>query len=223
MKLFIHIIILQCSIIFTFAQEINHLTVQPPLSSPIPVEVLLTDKSVSTQIIINKKLPGKSKLGFLGVINSLNTYQNNKDQNEFMALSMVSYNLFNELSINTGFWMHNTIGLRPTVALNYTKTGENFVLADILRIDITGDHTIENVLIMEYFPKISKKWSLYNRLQTLYSHNIKQQTHERSYINVRVGVSYKHLRFGAGANLDYYGPIPIHQLSIGGFTGIILF
>lgn len=208
---------------FTFAQEVNNLNVQPPSSSPIPVEVMLTDKSVSAQIILNKKLPGKSKLGFLGVVNSLNTYQNNKDQNEFMTLSMVSYNLFNELSINGGLWMHNVIGLRPTIALNYTRTGKNFVLADILRIDITKDHTIENVLILEYFPKISENWSLYNRLQTLYSYNNKQQAHERSYINVRTGVSYKHLRFGAGANFDYYGPIPIQQLSIGVFVGTILF
>lgn len=119
--------------------------------------------------------------------------------------------------------MHNKIGLRPTVALNYTKAGKNFVLADILRIDMIKDHTIENVLILEYFPKISENWSLYNRLQTLYSYNIKQQAHERSYINVRLGVSYKHFRFGAGANLDYYGPLPIHQLSMGLFAGTILF
>ncbi len=223
MKLFVHIIILRCSIISIFTQEINHFTVPPPSSSPIPIEVMLTGRSVSTQIMLNKKFTGNSKLGFLGVVNSLNTYQNNKDQNEFMTLSMVSYNLINELSINTGVWMHNKIGLRPTVAVHYTKANENFVLADILRIDMIKDHTIENVLILEYFPKISKNWSLYNRLQTLYSYNTKQQTHERSYINARMGVSFKNFRFGAGANLDYYGSLPIHRLSIGVFAGTILF
>ena len=198
-------------------------SIRPLQKVPIAIEAFTTDKAVNFQMITDKKFTGQNKFGFFGVANLLNRYDNDRQKNEFMVLSMASFQIFRRISIATGMWVNNTMGVRPTAALNYTQAGSKFLLVYVSRIDLTESHNLENVLICEFYPKISKSWGLYNRLQAMYNYSLGGQAHDRSYIYLRAGASYRNFRFGLGSNIDYYGPDRLENLSAGLFLGTQLF
>lgn len=197
--------------------------ITPLQTVPIPIEAFSTDKAVNFQMITDKKFTGQDKFGFFGVANLLNRYDNQRQKNEFMVLSMASFQIFKRISIAGGMWVNNTMGVRPTAALNYTQAGSKFLLVYVSRIDLTESHNLENVFIGEFYPKISKNWGLYNRLQAMYNYSFGGQAHDRSYIYLRAGASYRNFRFGLGSNIDYYGPDRKENLSAGVFLGTQLF
>ncbi len=82
---------------------------------------------------------------------------------------------------------------------------------------------IEGLGIIEYKPAVSDKWRLYTRLQGTYVNAMTADLHTRSYIRSRVSFTYKEFTFGAGANLEYYGPLKLKQSNIGGFLQVALF
>lgn len=205
------------------AQTSDTLVIQPPTVAPIPIEALATDEAINFQMIVSKRFLSRSKFGFFSVVNLLDTYGNDRGKNEFMVLSMASYALFKGLSLNAGLWTNSALGARPTVAVNYTHIGKEFLIVCVPRVDLIQDHNVESVLIAEFFPMLSDDWGLYNRVQALYNYNVEQEAHDRSYFYVRVGASYKTFRFGVGNNLDYYGPARIHNQSWGLFVGALLF
>lgn len=220
--------ILAFSIFCFFSHVVNGQTSdsilnKTPIQVPIPIEALATDKAVNFQTIINKKFSGQDHFGFFAVANLLNRYDNDKEKNEFMVLTMANYQLFNKISFNAGIWANNIVGVRPTLGFSYTQISKNYLLVYTPRIDLTQDHNIENVLIFEYYPKINKNWSLYSRIQAMYNHNIAKHSHDRSYLYLRLGTAYKNLRFGLGSNIDYYGPDRIGKVSFGVFIGTQLF
>jgi hypothetical protein len=198
-------------------------SIEPLQTIPIPVEALATDKAINFQMITDKKFTGQNKFGFFGVANILNTYNNDRQKNEFMVLSMATFQIFKRISIAGGMWVNNTMGVRPTAALNFTQAGSKFLLVYVSRIDLTETHNLENVFIGEFYPRISKNWGLYNRLQVMYNYSLGGQAHDRSYIYLRAGASYRNFRFGLGSNIDYYGPDRMEPLSAGLFLGTQLF
>lgn len=223
MRLIINIIIVQCLVMSAFAQKGETLINRSPSLSPVPIEALFMKDAVNIQMTVNKRFSSQSKLGFFGVVNLLNTYDNNKDKNETMILTMASYELFEGFTINAGMWTNNVIGTRPSLALNYTIIGEDFLLINVPRIDLSEDHNIEHALIFEYFPRLTDTLILYSRVQGLYNYNVEEKAHDRSYIDLRLGVTYHKIRMGVGANLDFYGPKGIYKQNIGLFVGTMLF
>jgi hypothetical protein len=205
------------------AQNADTLVEKPPVVAPIPIEAFATDEAINFQMIVNKRFSGQSKFGFFSVVNLLDTYDNDRSKNEFMVLSMASYALFKGISLNAGLWTNRALGARATVAVSYTRVGKDFLVVCVPRVDLIQDHNVESVLIAEFFPMLSDNWGLYNRVQGLYNYNVEQEAHDRSYLYVRVGASYRMFRFGAGTNLDYYGPERIHHQSWGVFVGTLLF
>jgi hypothetical protein len=57
----------------------------------------------------------------------------------------------------------------------------------------------------------------------MYAHNTEKGTHSRSFATARAGFSFKDFTFGAGTNIDYYGPIKHNENSFGGFINCLLF
>lgn len=223
MRLIINIVIFQCFMMSTFAQNSDTLVSKIPSLSPVPIEALFMSEAVNIQMTVNKKFTSQSKFGFFGIVNILNTYDNDKDKNETMILTMVSYELFKGFSVNAGMWTNNIIGTRPSVALNYMLVGKDFVLINVPRIDLSEDHNVEHALIFEYFPSITDKVRLYSRVQGLYNYNVEEKAHDRSYIDLRLGVTYNKVRMGVGANLDFYGPKGTYKQGVGLFVGTMLF
>jgi len=221
MRLSINILIFLCLIASSFAQEkqvYNELS-----TTPIPIEALFTTEAVNLQMTVNKELFAQSRWRFFSAVNLLNTYDNTKAKNETMVLATVSYELFKGISIHAGMWTNNIIGTRPTIGLSHTLVGKDFVLINMPRVDLIENHNIENVLIFEYFPSITENLRFYGKVQGLYNYDLENKAHDRSYIDLRVGVTYKKLRIGLGANLDFYGPKATYKQNIGVFVGTTLF
>ncbi|WHT39229.1 hypothetical protein QNH98_00450 [Myroides sp. mNGS23_01] len=221
MRFSIPILIFLCLVSSSFAQEKQ---ANSELSTtPIPIEALFTTEAVNLRMTVNKKIVAQSRWGFFSAVDLLNTYDNNKDKNETMVLATVSYELLKGVSIHGGMWTNNIIGTRPTIGLSYTLLGKDFVLVNMPRVDLIENHNIENVLIFEYFPSLTENLRFYGRVQGLYNYDLNHKAHDRSYIDLRIGVTYKKVKMGIGANLDFYGPKAIYKQNIGVFVRTTLF
>lgn len=60
-------------------------------------------------------------------------------------------------------------------------------------------------------------------LQMLYGFIPQWGDHARSYLIARVGLSYREFTFGAGSNIDYYGPARQNENNFGLFLSVQLF
>jgi hypothetical protein len=90
-------------------------------------------------------------------------------------------------------------------------------------VDLSKDRNVDGVVLVEYKPRINERWRFYSRLQGMYAHNTEKGTHSRSFATARAGFSFKDFTFGAGTNIDYYGPIKHNENSFGGFISCLLF
>jgi hypothetical protein len=71
---------------------------------------------------------------------------------------------------------------------------------------LSKNSNAEGFVMAEYKPEINENWKIYSRVQGLYAQNLNSGEHARSYLMLRLGLSYKDIRFGLGANWDAYGP-----------------
>ncbi len=118
--------------------------------------------------------------------------------------------------------MHFKNGFRPTAGLQYVIANRKLLALVLPRIDLTQTYNFELFGLVEYKPKFTKSWGLYSRVQGLYDQNTKQDFHDRSYIWLRLGASYKNFQFGLGSNFDFYGKNKTNENSFGGFLRIEL-
>lgn len=119
--------------------------------------------------------------------------------------------------------MNYMTGFRPSTGLQYAFTNPNFLTVLVSRFDLTQTYNFETLGLVEYKPKFKNNWGLYIRVQGLYNYNTKLDSHDRSYIWLRVGVFYRTYQFGLGNNLDFYGPMKINENSFGIFASANLF
>ena len=119
--------------------------------------------------------------------------------------------------------MNYMTGFRPSAGLQYVFANRQLLAVVLPRFDLTQTYNFETFGLFEYKPKFTQNWGLYSRVQGLYNHNTKLGFHDRSYIWLRLGASYKNFQFGLGTDLDFYGPDQINENSFGGFIRTELF
>ena len=119
--------------------------------------------------------------------------------------------------------MHFINGFRPTAGLQYVYGSRQWFALILPRFDLRDSYNFETFGLVEYKPPINEKLGLYTRVQGLYVHNSKQNFHERSYLNLRLGLSHSNSVFGLGANFDRYGPFKIFKENYGVFVSTQLF
>jgi hypothetical protein len=129
----------------------------------------------------------------------------------------VSYNLYKGFGVTTGISLNNVSGFSPTAGIQYAHTSRTILLVFAPNINLTNSHNVEGVFVSEYRPVLKRNLSLYTRLQGFYNYDLKYKSHQRSYINTRLGLSIGLFSFGAGANFDWYGPLKIYKENYGPF------
>ena len=218
LKLCILIIFCTNSVNTLFAQNPAD---QAPTSPPIPVEVFVTKNDLNFQMIISKPFEKDSKFSFFNVTAFKGDFDNKK--NEYITQGLVNYDFFKGLAISAGATMHYRTGFRPTAGLTYTFANRTWLLVVLPRFDLTEDKNFETFGLLEYKPQLTDKLGLYTRIQGLYNYNTNFEFHDRSYVYLRAGLSYKSYQFGLGANFDTYGPRKIKEESYGLFVRAQLF
>lgn len=196
---------------------------QQASSPPVIFEALTGNKGIAAQMTINKDFQDIKGLGFFSAAN-ISSKWNEDRSNDAMIQANITFEVIKNIRVLGGMHYTPNTGLRPTAGFLYSLNIHDFLLIVNPRfIGFSEKSIAEGMMLLEYKPTINKKWKGYSRVQALYSEAIKDGGHARSYLMLRLGVSYKLLTFGLGANWDRYGPLKESKQNVGIFAAIRLF
>lgn len=193
-----------------------------PKNPPISTEILLSNRGMTFQMIINKNFQSIPRLGFFSVTNLVGEWNTNQ-VNDYMTQASLTFEITKGLKLSSGYHLTPVTGIRPSAGLIYSFANQKWLVVANPRVDLSKDVNLEQLVLIEYKPKINKNLRLYSRLQSLYAYNTSSELHSRSYVNARAGITYREFTFGAGTNFDYYGPMKHNENSYGGFISFLLF
>lgn len=189
---------------------------------PIGLESFVGNRGLSYQMIVNKKLQSVPKLGFFSVTN-FQTEWGEPKVNDYMLQGNLTYSIIKGIDLSGGFIWNPIDGIRPSVGVIFSYGNPNLLIVANPRIDLTKNANFDMLALVEYKPKVSEKLHLYSRIQGLYTQNVGQDFHARSYVMLRAGFTLKDISFGAAANFDWYGPMKHSENNLGGFVLVNLF
>lgn len=222
-KILLFALFLFGNIILSYAQEEKEQTVPPP---SIPIEFLPGSDRFYFQAILSRDIPQTNgKLRFISVTNYATEYKNeNAHQNDFVSVNILSYKLTKNIGIGPSAANVAGLGWIPSLGLQFGWRKPSWSLIFNPAISLNKNTNTNNVLVVEYFPEISKNhnWRLYSRFQALYIHDMKNGVHSRSQYFGRLGLSYKQFTLGAAANYDYYGADRKEKHNFGPFLRVLL-
>jgi len=191
-------------------------------SPPVNVEFSLTHKGTITQILFNKKLQSIPRLGVFSVTNVITDWQERKPI-DIMHQTGATFQIVQGLNFVAGYHYTEVTGLRGSASLMYSHFSKNHILVLVPRIDLTKDTNYEIFGSFQFTPKLKDEWKWYGRVQGLYVLAVQKNIHQRSYMMVRMGLSYREFSFGAAADFDYFGPTKENMNNYGVFVAADLF
>ena len=178
-------------------------------------EGMVGDKNYFYQHAIGVKLNGTGKLMFTHSA-SLHAMYDDKEKNELMSQSYLTYPLNKWLRIAAGTFYATKPGINPALALNFRYVAKDFILLFNPRIDAKSKGSFEGMLFSEYMPRINNHLLLYTRFQLM--SNYTGSKHNRSYQNFRIGLTKDNLSFGLALNIDQRGGEMQTQHNLGFFA-----
>lgn len=186
---------------------------------PIPVEVMAGHDRLFFQMVVKKKFTPESRFGFLSVSAFSAAYDNNSDDLDIALPVLVNYTFYKGFAVVAGATVNNKVGAGPQVGVQHSFANKEWVAVTIASLFLNEKRNAEIFGIYEYKPALSAKVNLYTRLQLLYAHSTSDDTHARSFLQLRAGLKMNALNFGLGANLDQYGPDKTYKPNYGIFLG----
>ncbi len=201
------------------AQDISNSTLPKP---PVTIEYLAGNNRLFSQLILNRSLTKNQTFGLLNVSSFAANYEKNNSNSEYFSFSTLNFKIGKGFSINAGGTFNTSEGLKPLLGIQYTYTNKGFSVIYLPAYYYLRSRKIFNLLLVEYKLKITDKWSSYSRLQANYQYDFDINSHFRSYLYLRLGATYKNITFGAGANLDQYGPKRVFKENYGAFIKLNL-
>ncbi len=152
--------------------------------------------------------------------NAQGQYNNSLEANafDFVNVTQVSYSGRGGLGVTLGLSLSRETGFNTTVGIQYVYHKPTFLLLLSPSVFIGGNHDLQNVLVAQYQPVISKVWRLYELALVIDDFVVTTDTDARSLLHIRSGASYRKATFGFGADLDRYGlPMFSSRKSFGPF------
>ncbi|MCP9755483.1 hypothetical protein EGI26_09985 [Lacihabitans sp. CCS-44] len=190
---------------------------------PMPVELMLGDRGLNFQLNTTKQLSPTSRFGFFNVTTFFADYKNVVPKNEIFSQSLLTVKVWRKLSAVTGFSINHFVGFKPTAGLQFVHADPKTLVVIQPQMGLTERHHFENFSLLEFKPKFNKHWGLYTRIQTVIDYSPSTKLHNRSYVYLRAGASFKNYQFGLGSNFDFYGPAKHKENSFGMFVRAELF
>lgn len=190
-----------------------------PYTSPISAEVVGGHNRLNFQLFLNRQV-GQSRFSVFNLSNFSTDYQNTPSALEYNSLGLLHLRIFKGLGISAGGAVNSQTGFRPFAGLQFFMAKKAFLIALVSGIYLTETNNLESLALIEFKPKLVKKLGLYSRAQLLYNHNVYLNEHNNSYLNLRLGLSFKLFAFGAAANFSQYGSDMNFQDNYGGFVRV---
>lgn len=190
---------------------------------PMPVELMLGDRGLNFQLNTTKKFRPTSRFGFFNVTTFFADYKNVVSKNEIFSQSLFTAKVWKKLSGVVGFSINHFSGFKPTAGLQFVHSDPKLLVVIQPQMGLTESHHFENFSLLEFKPKFKDHWGLYSRIQTVIDYTPSANSHNRSYVYLRFGTSYKNYQFGLGNNFDFYGPTKHRENNFGVFLRAELF
>ncbi len=185
---------------------------------PMPVELILGDRGLNFQLNTTKQFRPSSRFGFFNVTTFFADYKNVVSKNEIFSQSLFTAKVWKKLSAVAGFSINHFVGFKPKAGLQFVHADPKLLVVIQPQIGLTESHHVENFSLLEFKPKFNDHWGLYSRIQTVIDYSPSTNSHNRSYVYLRVGTSYKNYQFGLGNNFDFYGPTKHRENNFGAFV-----
>ena len=197
---------------------INQVAAQQTTPAPIPIELMFGQERFRLQQVLQRGLPGSQRFSFFAVTYADNTYKNETTKLDFVNTSQLAYNLYQGFGLTAGLNTNKVTGLSPTLGIRYIYASPKLLAAAVPDYIFSEDRNLALFALIEFKPRLSNNFKLYSRLQGLYNHNLKSSNHQRSYLQIRLGIGYRKYQFGLAANLDYFGSDKVFQENYGVFV-----
>lgn len=197
---------------------------QPPqYSNPIPVEVMVGSKSSLYQSITTKTFGKSKKLSFFNLVNYEVDYKS-ETPNDYIIQTLWSYSLDKDFKVGLGANLKAYGGFNPLFAITYTKFTKNIGVVIQPNIELEKEGLAELFAMFEWHATKFKTLNPYFRLQGITSYSNTNRKHDYSYLYLRLGVQYKHIKFGPALNIQHFGNGNLKRTTtnFGGFVGIEL-
>jgi len=178
----------------------------PIQNPPITVETLTGNRGTMYQLIVNKKFQSIPQLGFFSVTNGMASWKK-EAMPDIMTQAHLTYTFLKGFDVTAGMQYTPVYGYRPVAGILYSYAQPDLLVIVNPKVDLAKDVATEVMGLVEYKPKLTPALDFYSRIQGLYGFVPKDNVHNRSYIMVRAGLSYKEFSFGLGSNFDWYGPM----------------
>ena len=187
---------------------------------PIPVEVLLGNKAIFSQLVLNRDFSQNSKFSIFSLAAYTSLYnKEEEEENDLAIINQITYDLGKGFGVMAGVNMKSAVGLTPVIGPKHVYVSRKFLAVSILSYSVDGKHDMSLFGLYEFRPPIHNKIFLYTRLQVLLDHSFGESHHNRSFMYLRIGLKRNKLNFGFGANFDQYGPDKHFTDNYGVFVG----
>lgn len=191
--------------------------VKPHPTPPMPLELMLGNRGLNFQLNTTKQFSPNSSFGFFNVTTFFADYKNVVPKNEIFSQSLLTTKVWKNFSAVAGFSINHFVGFKPTAGLQFVHANPKILVVIQPQIGLTESHHFENFSLLEFKPKLNDHWGIYTRVQTVMDYTPSEKTHNRSYVYLRAGTSFKNYQFGLGNNFDFYGPNKHRENNFGAF------
>lgn len=215
------LVFLLCSFIGYSQKSTDNKVFSPPISA----EFLLGNDHFFFQSLVSKPISDDGKFGytFVAAINTEYKVGEESKNVDIMIPVAANYKFYKDLAANAGVAFNPAFGNRPFLGLRYVKVNDTWTVVVVPSFYFSKSQYYETLASVEFQPKINASLKLYTRLQALYSFDVNDGSHDRSYFFARIGVNYKKTAFGLGYNWDSYGPYKVNYNNFGVFVKSIIF
>lgn len=185
-----HIIILVLKIFGTTKSNAQSVSFSP--------EKVLGNRSTAYQHFISYSF---DETWSINNVTLFDTEYNTDKNNIFFIRNMLSYKLNQQIKVNAAFGIKNP-GAFATLNAQYQYTTTNFKLSYSIGNTYQNGFTLEQNLILNYTPTLSKNFKGYINLFAVVNTNLKQL--DRGIQQLRIGIKKERLIIGLALNLDQF-------------------
>ncbi|MCK0107896.1 hypothetical protein MWU58_01190 [Flavobacteriaceae bacterium S0825] len=161
-------------------------------------EIVIGNRSAVYQHFVGYKFNNSWSINNVSLFDT--EYINNKN-NMFFIRNMLSYNLNKNFKANAAIGLKNP-GAFATLTSQYQYNTPNFKISYAIGSTYQNGFTLEQTLILNYTPKLSKTIQGYINLFAVVNTNLKVL--DRGIQQLRIGIKKEKLITGIAANLDQF-------------------
>jgi len=178
---------------------------------PMPLELMLGNKSGSVNFLTIRNFSPNSRLGFFNN-NTIRFDYKDAAKNSFSLQNLVYVKIFKNIRVAGGV-SYNSGGLMPTAGLQYVYSSKKlfFLMVPQVRININPSYSI--LTILQYKQEINDRIKLVGKVQLNSSFNAAGNIRSNQWM--RIGLDIKGTQFGLAVNLDEKGPDPSVESNFG--------